>query len=89
MISAASIAGANIAKFQTFNADLVLKTSSKANYQLKNSRKKSLVQNVKNLQLKNDHFSLIKHCKKFNIEFLSTGFDIKSLNFVINRFAIL
>tara|TARA_Y100001958_G_C21248319_1_gene580872 strand:- start:9663 stop:10667 length:1005 start_codon:yes stop_codon:yes gene_type:complete len=85
MISAASLAGADIVKFQTYNAeDLVLKTSSKANYQLKNSRKKETQYiMLKNLQLsKNDHFLLIKHCKKFNIEFLSTGFDLKSLKFL-------
>ena len=30
-----------------------------------------------------DHISLIKECEKYNIEFLSTAFDIKSLRMLI------
>ena len=37
-----------------------------------------------------EHHQLIKHCKKRNIKFLSTGFDLKSLeSFYHPQFAIL
>ena len=85
LIRAAAKAGADIVKFQTFSAsDLVLKSTSKANYQLKNSdEKESQFKMLEKLELnEEEHHQLIKHCKKRNIKFLSTGFDLKSLEFL-------
>ena len=94
LIRAAAKAGVDIVKFQTFSAsDLVLKSTSKANYQLKNSdEKESQFKMLEKLELnEEEHHQLIKHCKKRNIKFLSTGFDLKGFRVlpIILKFAIL
>lgn len=82
LIDVASDCGADIVKFQTYDAEeLTIDNAPKANYQFDinniNENQKSL---LKKFQLtKEDHISLIKYCKKKQIEFLSTPFDIKSL----------
>ena len=87
LISAASDCGADIVKFQTFKtAKLVTPSAIKANYQIKNTGKKSLTQKdmLKKLELKNeDHKILFEYCKKKNIEFLSTAFDLESLQMLL------
>ncbi len=97
LIDAAVEAGADIIKFQTFNPEkLVTKYSKKAEYQIKNIGnfdKQDQYSMLKNLQLSiEDHKSLISRCKKYGIEFLSTGFDLESLEFLnsleLKRFKI-
>jgi N,N'-diacetyllegionaminate synthase len=84
MIDIASKAKADYVKFQTFVADeLVTKTAPKANYQKINTKKKRETQYemLKKLELsENAHIQLIKHCKKRNINFLSSPFSVKSFN---------
>ena len=85
LVKAASNAGADIVKFQTFKTEkLVTEKALKANYQLKNPLNKgeqNQKEMLKKLELSNeDHEILIKECKSLNIEFLSTAFEIKSLN---------
>lgn len=85
MIKVAAQAGADFIKFQTFNADhMVIKKSNKAEYQKRNSnQKESQYEMLKKLELsKNMHLILINFCKKNNIKFLSSAFDLESLNFL-------
>jgi N,N'-diacetyllegionaminate synthase len=83
LIDIASKAGADYVKFQTFDVKyLILKKTKTASYQKKNLNKKISQYNMlKKYQLTNqNHLDLIKHAKKKKIKFLSTAFEIKSLN---------
>ena len=87
LIEVASKCGADYVKFQTFKADnLLSKNAEKAHYQIINTdSKESQFEMLKKLELsKNDHEVLIEHCLKNNIGFLSTPFDIESLEMLIN-----
>ena len=87
LIDAAAAAGADIVKFQSFSAErLVTKTAKKAKYQIEeDNADESQYEMLKKLELNEEmHNILIKHCKKRNIKFLSTGFDIESNNFLYN-----
>tara|TARA_Y100001978_G_scaffold201066_1_gene218610 strand:+ start:582 stop:1604 length:1023 start_codon:yes stop_codon:yes gene_type:complete len=88
LIFEASKCGADIVKFQTFKTDkLVTSFAKKTNYQIQNTNKDSTIQKdmLKALELsKKDHLSLIDCCKENNIEFLSTAFDIESLQMLLN-----
>ena len=77
--------GADAIKFQTFQAEkLILKETEKAAYQ-KNETSETQFSMLKRLELKHDDF---KELKKFSlekdIEFLSSAFDIESLDFLIS-----
>ena len=88
LIDIAANSGANFIKFQSFVVDeLILKKTRAADYQKKNLKKNiSQYQMLKKYQLSaKDHFELFKYTKKKKIKFLSTAFDIKSLNF-LNQF---
>ena len=85
LVEKAAASGADIIKFQTFEANsLVTKAAEKANYQRSNtSSAESHYQMIKNLELKkNDHYRIIEHCRKHNIEFFSSAFDLDSLDFL-------
>lgn len=85
LIDAASDANADFVKFQTFTADtLVALSAEKAEYQKKlTGADESQYQMLKNLELdQNAHYELIKHCQKKSIGFLSTAFDIQSIDFL-------
>jgi N,N'-diacetyllegionaminate synthase len=95
LIEKASYAGADVIKFQTFEADKLLTDSAKkADYQVVNtSKEESQHEMIKNLELsKEDHYKLIEHCKKFDIEFFSSAFDLDSLSFLqelnLSRFKV-
>ena len=65
LIDAAYEAGADIIKFQTFDASLLTTfRAKKAKYQIKNSNEKESQQEMlTKLQLtEKDHYELIKHC---------------------------
>jgi N,N'-diacetyllegionaminate synthase len=82
LIDIAKEAGADYVKFQTFKAgNLVSKSAPKANYQKANTDKdESQFTMLQKLELSlRDHETLIKYCKKKSIEFLSTPFDIDSV----------
>ncbi len=86
MIEVASDAGADFIKFQTFKAEkLVTKNAKKADYQNKTTKKnESQFSMLKKLELsEEDHLSLINHSNEYKIGFLSTGFDIESIDLLI------
>ena len=87
LIDKAKVAGADIVKFQTFNSSkLVTKSAPKANYQKKTTgAKESQLDMLKKLELSpKDHDVLIKYCKKKKIKFLSTPFDLDSIDLLVN-----
>jgi N,N'-diacetyllegionaminate synthase len=83
MIDAAFKAGADAVKFQTFvPEDLVSKKAPKAEYQKSTTDVgESQLEMLKRLSLNADaHKELIKYCKKRGIQFLSTPFDMNSID---------
>ncbi len=87
LIDFASDAKVDIVKFQTFKADkIVSKSARKANYQLETTENNDEFQYsmLKKLELsKEDHLVLKKYAEKKNIEFLSTAFDIESIDLLV------
>ena len=87
LIDVASNSGADAVKFQTFNANRqVTRTAKKADYQDQTSDKReSQYAMLRRLELNEAmHHELIDYCAKRNIGFLSTGFDIKSIDLLVN-----
>jgi N,N'-diacetyllegionaminate synthase len=86
LIDAAVEAGVDLVKFQTFKADdLVSKKAKLAAYQEKNisSEGNSQYQMLKQLELSDEnHQELILYCKEKGIEFFSTAFDVKGLDYL-------
>lgn len=86
LIDVAADAGADAVKFQTFKADtLVTRNAKKADYQSKNTgTTESQYEMLRKLELSVEmHRDLIAHCAKRNIVFLSTGFDIQSIDLLV------
>ena len=56
-------------------------------YQIQNTKnKETQFEMLKKLELKREHYKiLINHCKTKHIKFLSTGFSIEDLNFLITK----
>lgn len=85
LVEAASAAGADVVKFQTFNAEqLVTNRAKKAEYQAENTQNNgNQLDMLKKLQLSHaDHLLLIKKCDELGIRFMSTAFDSESLQFL-------
>ncbi|PJZ70295.1 N-acetylneuraminate synthase [Leptospira perolatii] len=85
LIDVAADAGADVVKFQTFEAkSLVTKFAAKAEYQSRTTdANESQYEMLKRLELsKENHRELIDHCVKRGIIFLSTAFDLESLRFL-------
>ncbi|EAH5886989.1 N-acetylneuraminate synthase [Campylobacter upsaliensis] len=85
LIEQAAKAGADVVKFQTFKANSCVSVSAKkAKYQLETTAKEeSQLEMIKKLELSYEsHFELMKHCKKHGIAFLSTPFDLESVEFL-------
>ena len=82
MIKIASDAGADFVKFQIFKTGkIVTKTAPQADYQIKNTRKKTSQYNmIKGLELNLKHFKILfNYCKKMKIKFLASCFDDESV----------
>lgn len=81
LIDAAAEAGADAVKFQTFRAKKLVTSDAKtAGYQNKATGDTSQLEMLKKLELsESDHVQLIEHARQRNIQFLSTGFDDRSL----------
>lgn len=86
LVDAASEAGADFVKFQTFKAEaLVAKSAKKAAYQIQNTAdgNDSQFQMLKKLELSHeDHKAIIDYCKTKDIAFFSTAFDLDSLQYL-------
>lgn len=85
LIDAAVSAGVDYVKFQTFKADkLVSAVAKKAEYQILNGKdasSDSQFEMLKKLELSAEqHHELIEYCNKKNIRFLSTAFDLESID---------
>lgn len=85
LIEVAAEAGVDYVKFQTFKSEkLVSRHATKADYQKANTGgEDSQLKMLQQLELsRHDHFLLIEHCKKCGIKFLSTAFDLESIEFL-------
>jgi len=85
LVNIAKKCGADYIKFQTSIPKLhISKFAKKANYQIKNySKKGNQLQMLEKLALSYDDFTKIKkYCRKKNINFLSTPFDLQSIDFL-------
>ncbi|MCK5312541.1 MAG: N-acetylneuraminate synthase [Desulfobacteraceae bacterium] len=86
MVKVAAKAGADAIKFQTFRAQtLVTKDAAKAEYQTKTTdQKETQYEMLKKLELScKDHELLIDTCKQNKIEFLSTPFDLTTIDLLV------
>ena len=86
LIDVAANAGADSVKFQTFTADKLVTThAKKADYQNKTtSDVESQYTMIRKLELNREmHEKLIKHTEEKKIQFLSTGFDIDSIDMLV------
>lgn len=87
LIDAAAKAGADAVKFQTYHTEQVMVPDTpKAAYQLKNtSPGETQYEMIQKLELdETAHRILQKHAEKKGIPFLSTAFDLNSLDFLIS-----
>lgn len=82
LIDKAYEAGADAVKFQTFKTEnLVTKDAAKADYQINNSGEDSQYNMLRNLELSDNEFrEIAKYAKKRGIIFLSSPFDIESVD---------
>jgi N,N'-diacetyllegionaminate synthase len=86
MIDCAAAAGADAVKFQTFRADqLVSRGAKKAEYQERTTgTSESQLEMVRALELDADaHRLLVEHCRARAVQFLSTPFDVQSVELLV------
>lgn len=86
LVDAAADAGADFVKFQTFKTEkLVTANATKADYQKQNmdDGEDSQFRMLKRLELsETDHIAIMRHCERRGIKFLSTAFDLESIEFL-------
>lgn len=84
MVDAAAQAGADYIKFQTFKAEnLVTSAGTTAAYQKNNCNADSQLEMLRSLELTFDDFIRIKsYCEDKGIGFVSTPFDLESIDFL-------
>lgn len=90
LIDVAAEAGVDYVKFQTFKAEkLVSQSAKQAEYQKKNIGKEDTqFSMLKKLELDTEtHLTLINYCKEKNVKFLSTAFDLDSVD-LLNELGI-
>lgn len=91
LVDAASTAGVDAVKFQTFKADrLLTKHAPKADYQAQTTAAgETQYEMIKKLELsESDHLDLIAYCREKGVEFLSTPFDSESLQLLTGHFGL-
>lgn len=87
MINVAKECGADIVKFQTFKSEKVIsRFAAKAEYQTKTTdAEESQLDMVKKLELDEEqHRLLVQRCSTKGIEFMSTPFDMESIDLLVN-----
>jgi len=86
MIKSASECGVDAVKFQTFKSeDLVTENAKTADYQQKNANENSQFEMLKKLELTFEDFKELKgYASKCNVMFISSPFDIKSVDLLEN-----
>lgn len=88
MVETAAWAGADFVKFQTFKAEkMISRQATKASYQVVNTNNatESQLEMVKKLELDlAAHNELLQHSQKHNIGFLSTAFDLESMDLLLD-----
>ncbi|GED67584.1 N-acetylneuraminate synthase [Brevibacillus reuszeri] len=87
----AAEAGADAVKFQTFKAESIIsKYADKADYQKKRtSNEESQLEMVKKLELSRMmHEELVDCCRNSNIQFLSTPFDLESIDMLVSEIRV-
>ena len=84
LIDAASLAEVDIVKFQTYKTEnLVSRQAKQASYQQKNTKTEGQFAMLKKLELPEDwHHKLKAYAETKGVQFLSTGFDHDSLDFL-------
>lgn len=83
LVDVAVYSGVDAIKFQTFKAEnLVTKTAKQAKYQIENLKEEtSQIEMLKKLELSiDDHKELIEYCNEKGIMFLSSPFDLESID---------
>jgi N-acetylneuraminate synthase len=88
LVEAAAKAGADAVKFQTFKTENVIsRNAPKAEYQKASTgQDESQFDMVKKLELGlYEHEQLLSHCKSLNIDFLSTPFDLDSVDLLVKQ----
>jgi N-acetylneuraminate synthase len=90
LVDAAVEAGADAVKFQTWRTDLeVRKGTPLVEYQAKNTGFADMYDLIKALELAPDDFVALKqHCDRRGIRFMSTGFDVPSVDLLVNRIGV-
>ncbi|MEL7564376.1 MAG: N-acetylneuraminate synthase [Dehalobacterium sp.] len=91
LVDVAVAAGVDAIKFQTFKAEkLVNKTAPKAEYQVKTTdEKETQFDMIKKLELdETAHKQLSAYCAKKGIQFLSTPFDLDSVDFLAYQIGV-
>jgi len=86
LIDAASNAGADFIKFQTFKAEsLVTFTADKADYQKRSDQTdQSQYDMLKQLELdRSSHETLVDYCRNKTAKFVSSAFDIDSIDLLV------
>lgn len=91
LVDVAADAGADAVKFQTFRAEnIATREAPKAEYQLlATERSESQFDMIRRLELsESQHEALIAHAKKRGIAFMSSPFDLASLQLLTGRFGL-
>jgi N-acetylneuraminate synthase len=91
MVDAAAQAGADAVKFQSFRAEkMVIREAPKAEYQKRmTDPAESQYEMIRRLELDQvSHKKLIHYCRKRKIQFLSTPFDLESLQMLMGDFRL-
>lgn len=88
LVDVACEAGADAVKFQTFKTEhIVSRWAMKAQYQKQTTDKnETQFEMIKNLELNDEtHMELIEFCNNNNIEFLSSPFDLESVDLLAKK----
>lgn len=91
LVEAAVLAGVDAVKFQTFRADrLVVRGTEKTDYQkVQTGGEGDQYAMLKALELSESmHRALADQCADCGIEFMSTGFDVESVSYLVRKMSL-